>query len=722
MTNNSDFWVKSRAVFALIILITIMCIAVSYLSLSSGYYILFQNLFYIPIILACVFYLRRGLLFSVILSLLYFCMLMAFAGSDEFLNGIARVILFTGVALLATYLSEKASDAKKEVWEKNEELKSVNEKLKISRDRYHRLFESSADLMFLHRINEDKTPGRLIEVNASACESLGYSQQELRQLTIMDIAGEKGRREAKEQLLQIFEKGDHKFESTQLRKDGTEFPVEVTSHLIRTNEHGDLILSAARDITQRKKAESLLQRTQFAFDHSPDEIYFLNKKGQIIYANAQAKQKFGIESGSATGKTIFDINPVYTQKMLDELWQRHDKEDYIRFESVHTDTNKVRYPVDVINYKISFDGEEYSCSIARDITESKKSKEALLESKGRLRALLQTIPDLIWLKDVNGVYLACNRMFERFFGAPEREITGKTDYDFLDKELADFFRKKDTEAVTSGGPSVNEEWITFADDGRRAYLETIKAPVYDSEGILTGVLGIGRDITERKNSEDAIKEVNKKLNLLSSITRHDILNQITVAAGYLEIIKMDGEISPQTNAYKYIEKISGAVETIKKQITFTGYYKELGEQLPQWIDLGESIKSVAKTSSFSGIKIHDDIHNIEIFADPLFEKVIYNLIDNAVRHGETITEISFYSKTSDSGLVIYCEDDGVGISEDVKEKIFRREHYKNSGLGLFLSREILAITGLTIIETGTPGSGARFEIHVPSGMFKITNS
>ncbi|WP_245619413.1 HAMP domain-containing sensor histidine kinase [Methanogenium cariaci] len=109
-----------------------------------------------------------------------------------------------------------------------------------------------------------------------------------------------------------------------------------------------------------------------------------------------------------------------------------------------------------------------------------------------------------------------------------------------------------------------------------------------------------------------------------------------------------------------------------------------------------------------------------MFADPLFEKVIYNLIDNAVKHGETITEISFYTEEKPDELIIFCEDDGgVGIPTDAKGKIFRREYFKNSGLGLFLSGEILTITGLTITETGTPGVGARFEIHVPEGMFRF---
>lgn len=143
--------------------------------------------------------------------------------------------------------------------------------------------------------------------------------------------------------------------------------------------------------------------------------------------------------------------------------------------------------------------------VGEDITERKAAEQSLMKNKGHLRTLVDTIPDLVWLKDKEGVYLTCNPKFESFFGAKESEIVGKTDYDFVDKDLADFFTHKDREAMAADKPSMNEEEITFADDGHKEYLETIKAPMYDVNGQLIGVLGVGRDITRRKLTEEELR-------------------------------------------------------------------------------------------------------------------------------------------------------------------------------------------------------------------------
>ncbi|MCK9606312.1 MAG: diguanylate cyclase [Methylomonas sp.] len=142
-----------------------------------------------------------------------------------------------------------------------------------------------------------------------------------------------------------------------------------------------------------------------------------------------------------------------------------------------------------------------------------KQQQQLLESETFLRTLIHTLPDLIWLKNADGVYLACNPRFERFFGAEEHVIVGKTDYDFVDSELADAFREQDLLTMQTDAPSLTEKWVTFLDDGHRELLETRKIPMRDAAGEFVGVLGIGHDITEHKQAEE-------KLLLAASVFTH----------------------------------------------------------------------------------------------------------------------------------------------------------------------------------------------------------
>ncbi|MDD4913262.1 MAG: PAS domain S-box protein [Sideroxydans sp.] len=151
-----------------------------------------------------------------------------------------------------------------------------------------------------------------------------------------------------------------------------------------------------------------------------------------------------------------------------------------------------------------------------------------------LRILLDTLPDLVWLKDERGVYLACNHRFEMFFGARESEIVGKTDYDFVDKELADFFRDHDCKAMAAGKSSSNEEWLTFAEDGYRGLFETVKTPMHDNHGKLIGVLGVARDITEREHTKRALAESEQDFrtlaeNLPDNIMRYNTECQVRYA-------------------------------------------------------------------------------------------------------------------------------------------------------------------------------------------------
>jgi len=226
------------------------------------------------------------------------------------------------------------------------------------------------------------------------------------------------------------------------------------------------------------------------------------------------------------------------------------------------------------------------------------------------------------------------------------------------------------------------------------------------------------DITERKRTELALELANKKLNLLSSITRHDILNQISALKGYLAL--SHGYLGDERTLRDIIDRMDGAVATIEQQIRITKDYKDLGAVPAGWKNVNECITKAMTDLPMQDIQVENDCTNLEIFADPLVEKVFFNLMDNSVGFSsDRMTKIRISCRETVSGLILIYEDNGAGIAPEDKPYLFSRGFRQNTGLGLFLAREILSITGITIQETGERGKGARFEMMVPNGGYRF---
>jgi PAS domain S-box-containing protein len=272
--------------------------------------------------------------------------------------------------------------------------------------------------------------------------------------------------------------------------------------------------------SKKKTPESILKEKLIAseiryrrlFESAKDGILILDaESGKIIDANPFLINLLGFSKEEFIEKDIWEIGLFRDIAANKDKFLELQQQEYVRYENLPLETaggRKINVEF-VSNVYLENHRKIIQCNI-RDITERKKRENAFIDSENRRLALLQTIPDLIWSKDIDGKYLSCNTMFERFFGAGETHIIGKTDYDFIDRELADFFRENDRKAMAAGKPTINEEWITFPDDGHYVYLETIKAPMYNEQNELIGVLGIGRDITARVNSEKELRQSEEK--------------------------------------------------------------------------------------------------------------------------------------------------------------------------------------------------------------------
>ncbi|HUH78311.1 MAG TPA: histidine kinase N-terminal 7TM domain-containing protein [Methanoregula sp.] len=250
-------------------------------------------------------------------------------------------------------------------------------------------------------------------------------------------------------------------------------------------------------------------------------------------------------------------------------------------------------------------------------------------------------------------------------------------------------------------------------EGRALEIILVRVPGFLAETI--GFLLILQDITEKRQALDAHRLANRKLKMLSGITRHDITNQLIALKGFL-LITQSQVIDPAAKAF--VDREIKAADTIGDFIQFTRQYDEIGEGEPGWFRLSALVGPLREFAAREGIDLSDDTGKWEVYGDPLLSKVFFNLVDNAIRHGERAKVIRFSCRRDGGDLVVICEDDGTGVPADMKDKIFEKGVGRNTGLGLFIVREILSITGMSIAETGEPGAGARFEIRVPAGRFR----
>jgi signal transduction histidine kinase len=323
--------------------------------------------------------------------------------------------------------------------------------------------------------------------------------------------------------------------------------------------------------------------------------------------------------------------------------------------------------------------------------------------------IFRTMTDGVIVTDSASLVVDINPAAETILAIPARDALAKNIREILPDTA------KMIDRCSAQNDTVHEE-ISIPSRGGFEYYDAacIALDPVAEEGV--GHLIILRNITLRKQAGMALDEANRKLNLMASITRHDILNQITALNCYID---MNADLAQTPEQSAYIEKQKQIIAVIKEQIDFTKEYQNLGIELPRWQDLPTVLTRAISRLDFgtTGHEVH--IGQYEVYADPMLEKVFFNLLDNALRYGESLTSIIVTAKQEGENLIITFADNGVGIPPEDKDKLFTRGFGKHTGLGLFLSREILSITKITISETGSPGMGAQFEIHVPQGSFRI---
>ncbi|MBN2734946.1 MAG: PAS domain S-box protein [Methanomicrobiaceae archaeon] len=489
----------------------------------------------------------------------------------------------------------------------------------------------------------------------------------------------------------------------------------------------DGIVGVIVDISERKKMEKeLIEEVNFVQaikDTIPAPFFYRDKEGIYYDCNRAFEELVGLTKEEILGKRIHD----FFDKELADVYSRKDKEI---IENPHVQqyeyaiNNSKGEIIDVLFSKTALFAADGSVAgivgVILDISDRKRMEVALRENEEKFRTLADYTYDWeSWIgSDGRFIYISpsCSK------------ITGYDVKEFMSDPfgmLERLVHPEDQKMVIDHYRTINEEnrdvahfdFRIITASGEERWLSHYCQPVYHDDGRWAGRRETKRDITLRKMYEKKLSKVNEKLNLLSNVTRHDVLNQVTALTGYLELTRELSEEDPALS--DIVGKMDMIANTIQHQISFTGDYQDIGIYSPSWQNLGDAVNFSVFLLDVNKLSVDVNIDpHLDVYADPLLNKVFYNFIDNSLRHGgQKLSSIRFSVVKNDESLTIIYEDDGVGIPVENKEKIFLKGFGKNTGYGLFLISYILSITGMSIKECGIPGKGVRFEIRVPEGRF-----
>lgn len=575
---------------------------------------------------------------------------------------------------------------------------------------YGRILEESLNEIYLF----DAGTLRFLEVNPAARRNLGYSLDELREMTPLDIKPRLTRSEF-ELLLSPLLSGEKKkirFVTEHLRKDLTRYPAEIHLQLMQEHDH-QVFLAVVLDITESLAAKERLQKAnqyhRGLIEASPDPFVTISPQGRITDVNRATEHVTGYPRDVLIGTefSAYFTEPEKAQEGYQSVLEKGLVTDYpLSIQHKSGTVTPVLYNASV--YLTQEGSIEGVFAVARDVTRIRETEQSLQSYKAILDATLDAIPDIIGIQDQDHHIIKYNQAGYRFFGLPPEQVDGKRCYELLNRSrLCD-------ECGVAAALETKEffEGERYLKD-RGIYLQCRSNPVLDERGDVTFVVEQLIDITERKRTEDAIREANQKLRLLTGLTRHDILNQLNSINLALELALSEEDIEIMR---PLIARAQEAGERIERIIGFTREYEGFGASSSGWYNVAAIIASSRMEVSTGPVIIESLVPaGLEIYADLIIRKVFTTLIENAIRHGKSLTRITFAVTADGSDIMLSCSDDGIGIPADEKEKIFLHGYGHHTGIGLFLAREILAITGLSIREQGTSGMGSRFEILIPMG-------
>ena len=341
-----------------------------------------------------------------------------------------------------------------------------------------------------------------------------------------------------------------------------------------------------------------------------------------------------------------------------------------------------------------------------------KQNEALVRSHDEWETTYNALSDWICLISPDGKILKSNRAVESLFGMPVDRVVGRYCFEIVHGSSFPI----SSCPLPAMQKSRRREYVEIPKRQGDGWLQVSVDPLFDHDGNITGAVHVVRDISDYMLEQKALDLAKKKLNLLNHVTINEIQNTVFTLWGFQQFVKDRVTENPEKVVFAKEEDL---INQISQSLKFAQTYQNLGFKPPVWQDVNRVFLLAISHLDFLAMKREVQLDDLELFADPLLEQVLMILADNTLVHGKKATRIKLGYTEGTDAVTLFFEDDGVGIPDKLKIQIFTPEFQKVKTNGLFLAKEILELTGITLRETGTFGTGARFEMVVPKGAFRF---
>jgi len=627
-------------------------------------------------------------------------------------------------------------------------LKESSEKeireIRLSEEKFRKAYMTSPDSININRLAD----GMYISINEGFTRITGYTEKDIIGKTSLEMniwANPDDRMYLVKELEQKGEVRD--FEAEFLAKDGKVIFGSMSASIIYLDNIPHL-LNVTRDISKSKRYEKALAQERYLMDaimnNLTDHVYFKDRESRFIRINKDHAKVFGLSDPSlAVGKTDFDF---FTEEHARQAY--NDEQEIIRTSQPLSVEEKETWEdghitwVSTIKMPLYDDKDNIvgTFGISRDVTSRKKTEEELAAERNLLRTLIDYMPDRIYAKDLKSRFIIFNNALMKRMGKSDPDdIIGKTDFDLIQHDLAAQYYANEQEIIRSEQPMIDQE-ESRSIDGKTSWSLTTKVPLLDTEGKIYGIVGIGKDITERKLAEEEIKLRNELLQVINaekdkffSILAHDLRGPLSsfmaatqilteeMQSMSLEEIK-DITISMKTDASNIYALLENLLEWSRLKRNIMEFVK-IKFNLKSKI--ASSIQPLSEMAEKKNIKITISVpENLEINADDhMFGTIIRNLVSNAVKFTRIGGKINISAfKKQDNPIEINISDTGIGMSADLKnrlfilnEKINRKgtEGEPSSGLGLLLCKEFIEKHGGKIWAESEEGKGSTFSFTLP---------